>query len=71
MFQRNVFIGMKTESGIAFGGFALGTGEGVFFMAVRMEKYGEILADRLIALSQHGLRICTDDYPVAVFDGQA
>ena len=71
MFQRNVFIGMKTESGIAFGSFTLGTGEGVFFVAVRVEKDGKILANRLIALSQHGLRICTDDYPIAVFDGQA
>ena len=71
LFQRNVFIGMKAESGVAFGGFAFGTGEGVFFVALRMEKDGKILADRLIALSQHGLRICTDDYPIAVFDGQA
>ena len=71
LFQRNVFIGMKAKSGITFGGFALGTGKGVFFVAVWMEKDGKILANRLIALSQHGLRICTDDYPIAVFDGQA
>ena len=37
-------------------------------MALRMEKDGKILANRLITLSQHGCALCTDDYPVAVFE---
>ena len=36
-----------------------------------MKEYGKIFADRLEALRQHGLRVCTDDHPIAVFDGQA
>ena len=61
---------METETGIALGGFAFGTGEGVFFVGVGVEEHGKIFADRLEASRQHGLCVSADDHPVAVFDGQ-
>ncbi|CWP55968.1 Uncharacterised protein [Neisseria meningitidis] len=71
LLQRNVFVGVETETDVTFGGFALGAGEGVFFVRFGMEKHGKIFADRLEALRQHGLCVCADDHPIAVFDGQA
>ena len=67
LLKRYAFIGVKTETGIAFGGFALGAGEGVFFLAFGVQEYGKIGADRLITGGQHGIGIGADHHPVAVF----
>ena len=53
------------KAGIAVPRFTFGARQCVLFLTLRVQKYGEVLADRLVTQIQHVLWCCADHHPVA------
>ena len=56
---------------IAVSGLALGAGQRVFVLSLRVQENREIFADRPEALCQHGFRSSTDDHVIVIGVGSA
>ena len=66
LLQRDIGRGVESKAGIAFGGFALGARQRVFFVALRMQKHRKIFAHRPIARREHGIGIGAHHHPIAI-----
>ena len=71
LFQRDVGRGMEDETVIAPARLALGARQGVLFLALRMQKYREILAYRQKSGGLHCLGGAAHHHPVAIASGSS
>ena len=69
--QSDVCIRHEIKPVIARSGLAFGARECVLFTRLRVQEYGEILADGRVAQGNQVLRRGADDDVIAVLDGQA
>ena len=66
LFQGNLFRGVEGKPRVTRPGLAFGARQGVFLPGFRVDKNGEIPADRLVSQGGHLFRSGADDNPVAV-----
>ena len=71
LFQTDIGAEGADKAVITDAAFAFGAGEGVFFVADRVQKNRKILADGLITLRQQMFGAGADNDPVTVSDGAA
>jgi len=66
LLQRHRRIGIDHEATIAPPGLALGPGQSIFLVALRVQENRKVPADRLVAKRQHLFRRAAYHHPVAV-----
>ena len=66
VFQGHVRAGVESKATVAFSALALSPGKGVLLAGLRLDKYREVLSDRLITLREHGFGCAADHHPVTV-----
>ena len=71
LFQRDIRREVTDEAVVAAALLALGAGQRIFVLTVRVQEDGEIVADLAIALCQQVLGRGAHDHPVDIDHGQA
>ena len=71
LLQRHIRRGMHGKAVVARPGLALGAGQRIFLMGLRVQKHREIAPHRQVALRQQLLGRGPHHHPVAVFHRQA
>ncbi len=71
VFERHLRCGVKAESGVTVTTFALGTGQRVFLVGLRMQENGKIPPDRLETARAHRRRRAADNNVIPILDRQA
>ena len=71
LFQRDIRRRMHRKAVIAFCGFALGAGQGVFFFGRGVKEHRKVFADRQKAACHQFFRRAAHHHPFAVLHGQA
>jgi hypothetical protein len=70
LLERDVGRGVEREAVVARCRLALGAGERVFLVRLRMQEHREVAADRQVAGALHVFRCRADDDPVAIVAGR-
>jgi hypothetical protein len=66
--NRNIGRGIEAEAVIAGGCFSLSSGKGILLTGLRVQKYGEILANALVTITLEIIRGGAHDAPVPFCD---